>query len=559
MGYAQPIDMYEIFNRLKSNPNLFAKIIVASFFVNILALATPIYVIQVLQRYVAYGVTSTLVTLVAGIVFVTIFEFFFRNIRHRMTRETDSANALLADKVMKKIVSIRSSFYLLQKNFRPDIVTKNLNTVQNTCNANTTLTLIDVPFVLIFLIALFLIHYQLGIIASIFIFFPLIILNFYRNKINKLSENSSQITLGTARLHDNSSSRFETIKYFNLINAVKKSWSSLIKRFMEVNENLDANKNVFASFMSASATLLTIIIIAIGAILAVNGEISVGALIGANILAARAISPVIRLVQNLEPIHRATIAINELNHFLSLPEDSQGGSGIKQFNGKMKIKDLQFQYPGNKMPLFENLNLDIQQKELAVITGSNGSGKTTLIKTLIKLLEFNRGQIFYDSIELNQLSLTWVRSNLTYMPQEPKFVDGSLLDNLIGLSEIKKDKMDEILKSVDLLDFVNSDPKGVHMALNNRGEDLPFGIRKRMALARALVVSGQIVVLDEPTESIDERGKTAIYNLLDNLLEKNKTLIISSQDKKIIERAHIKIDLDKKPIPLITNIRKKVE
>lgn len=551
--------MYEIFNRLKSNPNLFAKILVASFFVNILALATPIYVIQVLQRYVAYGVTSTLVTLVAGIVFVTVFEFFFRNIRHRMTRETDSANALLADKVMKKIVSIRSSFYLLQKNFRPDIVTKNLNTVQNTCNANTTLTLIDVPFVLIFLIALFLIHYQLGIIASIFIFFPLIILNFYRNKINKLSENSSQITLGTARLHDNSSSRFETIKYFNLINAVKKSWSSLIKRFMEVNENLDANKNVFTSFMSASATLLTIIIIAIGAILAVNGEISVGALIGANILAARAISPVIRLVQNLEPIHRATIAINELNRFLSLPEDSQGGSEIKQFNGKMKIKDLQFQYPGNKMPLFENLNLDIQQKELAVITGSNGSGKTTLIKTLIKLLEFNRGQIFYDSIELNQLSLTWVRSNLTYMPQEPKFVDGSLLDNLIGLSEIKKDKMDEILKSVDLLDFVNSDPKGVHMALNNRGEDLPFGIRKRMALARALVVSGQIVVLDEPTESIDERGKTAIYNLLDNLLEKNKTLIISSQDKKIIERAHIKIDLDKKPIPLITNIRKKVE
>mgnify|MGYP001459511253 FL=1 len=559
MGYAQPIDMYEIFNRLKSNPYLFAKIIVASFFVNILALATPIYVIQVLQRYVAYGVTSTLVTLVVGIVFVTVFEFFFRNIRHRMTRETDSANALLADKVMKKIVSIRSSFYLLQKNFRPDIVTKNLNTVQNTCNANTTLTLIDVPFVLIFLIALFLIHYQLGIIASIFIFFPLIILNFYRNKINKLSENSNQIMLGTARLHDNSSSRFETIKYFNLINAVKKSWSSLINRFMEVNENLDANKNVFTSFMSASATLLTIIIIAIGAILAVNGEISVGALIGANILAARAISPVIRLVQNLEPIHRATIAINELNRFLSLPEDSQGGSEIKQFNGKMKIKDLQFQYPGNKMPLFENLNLDIQQKELAVITGSNGSGKTTLIKTLIKLLEFNRGQIFYDSIELNQLSLTWVRSNLTYMPQEPKFVDGSLLDNLIGLSEIKKDKMDEILKSVDLLDFVNSDPKGVHMALNNRGEDLPFGIRKRMALARALVVSGQIVVLDEPTESIDERGKTAIYNLLDNLLEKNKTLIISSQDKKIIERAHIKIDLDKKPIPLITNIRKKVE
>ena len=108
------------------------------------------------------------------------------------------------------------------------------------------------------------------------------------------------------------------------------------------------------------------------------------------------------------------------------------------------MKDLQFQYPDTKIPLFENLNFTIQQGELAVITGSNGSGKSTLIKNLIRLLEFNRGQIFF-SIELNQLSLTWVRKNLTYMPQEPKFVDGLLLDNLIGLSEIKKDKMEEIL------------------------------------------------------------------------------------------------------------------
>ena len=98
--------MYEIFNRLKKNPALFTKIIIASFFVNILALATPIYVIQVLQRYVAYGVSSTLVTLVAGITLVMIFEFFFRNIRHRMTRETEAENTVLADRVMKKIVSI---------------------------------------------------------------------------------------------------------------------------------------------------------------------------------------------------------------------------------------------------------------------------------------------------------------------------------------------------------------------------------------------------------------------------------------------------------------------
>ena len=549
--------MIEIFNRLKRNPGLFTKIIIASFFVNLLALATPIYVIQVLQRYVAYGVSSTLVTLVVGIIFVTVFEFFFRNIRHRMTRETESENMILADRVMKKVVSIKSHFYSLQKNFRPDIVTKNLHIVQNTLTATTTLILVDVPFVLIFLIALFLIHYQLGIIATLFIFVPFIILNFYRNSINKLNQDSMQLGLGTARLHDNSSSRFETIKYFNLINAVKSAWASIVERVIGVNEDLEAKKSVFTSFMGSSSALLTIIIIAWGAVLAVDGQISVGALIGANILASRALSPIIRFVQNIEPLNRSKNALNELNQFLKLPQDSQTGSEIRDFRGKINLKDLQFRYPESKNPIFEGLNCSVGPGELMLIEGSNGSGKSTLIKSISRLLEFNRGQIFYDSIEINQLSLEWIRANLTFLPQEPKFIDGTLLDNLIGPAEIKKDKMTEILKSVDLIDFVNSDPNGIKMPLPNRGEDLPFGIRKRIALARALVINGQIVIFDEPTESIDEKGRNSIYALISNLLKNKKTLIIASQDKVIQNLANYIIDLDIKPIPKVSkNIKK---
>ena len=541
--------MYEIFNRLKKNPALFTKIIIASFFVNILALATPIYVIQVLQRYVAYGVSSTLVTLVAGITLVVIFEFFFRNIRHRMTRETEAENTVLADRVMKKIVSIKSNFYALQKNFRPDIVTQNLQMIKSTLNATTTLILIDVPFVLIFLIALFLIHYQLGIITTLFLVIPFIVINFYRKKINDLNQQSLQIGLNTARLHDNSSSRFESIKYFNLIEMVKTAWNSLVKKSMNVTEDLEAQKNIVASFMTSSSALLTVIIIAWGAVLAVDGEISVGALIGANILASRALAPIVRFVQNIEPLNKANHAINELAQFLNLPQDSSDGNQINDFSGKLQISDLQFKYPESKIPIFEGLNIETKAGELLVINGSNGSGKSTLIKSIIRLLEFNRGQIFYDSIEINQLSLDWVRANLIYLPQEPKFVDGTMLNNLLGQNQIKKDKMTEILKSVDLLDFINSDPKGINMLLTNRGEDLPFGIRKRIALARALVIGGQLVVLDEPTESIDDKGRNSIYKLINDLLKNKKTLIIATQDEKILNIADCIVNLDIKPVP----------
>ena len=544
--------MIEIFDRLKRNPNLFTKIIIASFFVNILALATPIYVIQVLQRYVAYGVNSTLVTLFIGILLVSIFEFFFRNIRHRMTREIEAENTLLADRVMKKLVTIKSSYYSIQKNFRPDIITRNVNLVQNTLNASTTLILIDVPFVLIFLIALFLIHYQLGLIASLFILVPFIILNLYRNSIDKLSNVSTQLNYGTARLHDSSSSRFETVKYFNLINAVKKAWGSIIERTINTREDLEAQRNVLSSFMASSTTLLTIIIIAWGAILAVDGQISVGALIGANILGSRAIAPIIRFVQNIEPINKATVSLNELNQFLKIPQDSQDGSEIRDFTGSIDIKDLFFQYPNTKVPVFESLNCKVEPGDVMAIKGSNGSGKSTLIKSIIRILEFNRGQIFYDSVELNQLSLEWLRSNLIYLPQEPKFIDGTLLDNLLGLSEIKKDKMNDILKAIDLIDFVNSDPSGIKMQLPNRGENLPFGIRKRIALARAMVVSGQIVVLDEPSESMDEKGRSALYEIINKFTTESKTIIVATQDENIIKQANILLDLDIKPSPQVT-------
>ena len=545
--------MFEIFNRLKSNPNLFARILVASLFVNILALATPIYVIQVLQRYVAYGVTSTLVTLVAGIVFVSIFEFFFRNIRHRMTRELEPINQRLADQVLQKFASIKTTYFALQKNFRPEIITRNIQIIQNNLSATNILVLVDVPFVLIFLIALFLIHYQLGLIVSAFLIVPFIIAYFYRDKINSLSASHMQLSVNSARLYDNASSRYDTVRYFNLLNALKKVWAKLLETIVPERESLEANKNVLTSFMAASSTFLTIIIIGWGAVLAVNGEISVGALIGANILGARAIGPLIKFIQILEPMNNVSEAIKGINQLQKLPDENKEGANIAAFKGEVSLKNLTFQYPQTKNAVFENLTCAVAPGQLIAIKGSNGSGKSTLIKSIAAILEFQRGQIFYDDIEINQLSLNWLRSNLTYSPQEPTFVDGTLLDNLIGLREIKKQEMYDILTRVDLADFVNSDPKGINMQMNNRGEDLPFGIRKRAALARAIAVGGQIVLLDEPTESIDQKGRDAIYRYLENAIIEKKTVIVSTQDSEIIKKALTVIDLDSKPIPRVIN------
>ena len=294
---------------------------------------------------------------------------------------------------------------------------------------------------------------------------------------------------------------------------------------------------------------MTIVIIGWGAVLAVNGDISVGALIGANILASRAIAPIIRYVQTLEPLSKSDKSLQELNSLISLPHELQTGTEIKDFEGRISLNNLQFRYPSNKNPIFEKLSINIMPHQLTVIKGANGTGKSTLINVLTGIMDYERGQLFFDDIEISQLSLPWLRKNLTFLPQEPRFIDGTLLDNMIGSREISKNDFHQVIQRIGLEDMINSDPKGVNLLMSDKGETLPVGIRKRIALGRALFVGGKLVIMDEPTEGLDAAGRNSVYQIIDELVKDNKTVIVATQDDEIMNNAKNIIDLDKKPIP----------
>ena len=165
--------MFEIIKRLLLHPFVLTQLIIVSFFVNILALASPIFVMQVLQRYIAYGVSSTLITLVTGVIIAIVFEFFFRNLRHRIARGLDKENHKIKQRVLYKIQSSKSIFGELYQRPQYQSIDSILQVIENTFSAGTVIIILDLPFILIFLITIFLIHNTLGAITLfiIFIFF----------------------------------------------------------------------------------------------------------------------------------------------------------------------------------------------------------------------------------------------------------------------------------------------------------------------------------------------------------------------------------------------------
>ena len=545
-----------VLNRIFLDRVLFFKILVASLLVNLLALATPIYVIQVLQRYIAYGVISTLITLFFGIIFIVIFEFFFKNIRHRMARQYELGNIVFTNQILNKLISIKTQIYEVSKNFRNDIINHHITNIQNTFSATNIISIVDVPFTLIFLLALFLIHYQLGIITLFFLGLPFLVNRLLNERVHKLSQQSVIDNNNSFRLFENVLSRNSTIKYFNILKFITNSWNLIANRTANTRENLETEKNLVSSFSGLIASLLTIFIIGWGATLAVDGQISVGALIGANILAARALMPINRLVQLLDQLSRMEDSYSELNKFSSFASEKSEGREIQNLEGKIVLEDVFFQYPEQKNPIFESLNLIINPGEIAVIVGNNGSGKSTLIKALSGILDFTRGRFFLDEIEVGQLAEKWYRRNLIYSPQEPRFVDGTIRDNLIGDKKIEQEQFVKILTDTNLINFINSDKNGINKILDSSDEQLPLGIRKRMALARGMINNGKLVYLDEPTEGLDNEGKKSVYKIVKDFKNEKKSLIIATNDQKIIDISDILVDLNSKPKPLVVKQKK---
>lgn len=554
--------MRELLRRFSLRPRIVWELMLASFFANIMSMATPVYVIMVLNRYVGYGFDGTLYTLTAGVLIASALGFGFTEVRTRLAGAISlNPDRELTERVLAALSRARLTALQRIPAPRQQEALGHLQTVQSAYDAASISNVSDAPYLLLYILAIFLLSPILALVTMLAIALTVVF----------TLGNMRQGEVDAAKVRDESIAQrgllssvltgAETVRAFLGLNFLQKAWAARLKAHSEVTRAAEANRTRGKKRVETVAVLLRVSVYAVGAMLAVSGDMNVGALIGVSILSGKALMISTSFLASYLAMRRADEAERQLGELLSLPLEPLSGTAMRQFGGRLEFVTVGFAYAGTTTPVFENLSLTMEPGSIVGVTGNNGSGKTTFCKVAAGLLDPGRGQVLADGIDQRQLAPDWWRRQLVYLPQEPTFLNATIRENILlsttdPEAEGVNERLNEAIRAASLRRFLDVSRTGLDTDLVDGGRTLPVGIRKRVALARALMHQGRLVVFDDPTEGLDAEGIQAVYAVLNSLTKQGATIIVSTGDVNILKAATLVIDMNAKPTPALGAVRR---
>ncbi len=548
--------MNELLSRLTSKPLVATELLVASLFANLLALASPLFVIQVLNRYVTYGIDSTLATLTVGVIIAIALEMGFRQARLLLAasaigdRDKDRAIGVFGILVSSKV----SALERIPAEARQEIM-RGVEAIEHAYSASNVGAILDVPFALLFVVALSLLSPILGMVAAAFIVGSFLFTLFSQRLMQNPTREQATASAARGSFVETADRAADTVRVFGGQSAIMAAWHKHVSLAQSIRQTIERRQGMTQTMTQSLQALMGVAIICVGAILVVMGELEVGTMIGANIMATRGLGPIMRLAQLTRAFARARQALLDLKGLTDLPQESSDGTVLNEYTGGLELRDVTFAYAGQATPLFESLSFTLPPGSVLVLQGDNGAGKTTLMRLIAGLIDPIRGQVFGDGVDVQQMDSVWWRKQLAYLPQEPTFLNDTVKGNFLAANADQSDDgIDATIRRAGLGTFIDESQHGLETPITNNGKTLAVGHRRRLALARALATGGRLVLFDEPTEGLDREGCAAVYECLKDLAQQGATIVVATTDPVILKGSRIVLDMNRKPTPQLLSM-----
>lgn len=520
------------FHLLIPQKKLLLHIFVASLIYTVLGILGAFYFKELIDNVLPNGLQKTLMTLSIGVILLNVFKVLLNAFRsHLLLYLSQKLDIALLLGYYRHVLELPMNFFGTRK--VGEIISRfnDAGKVRDAISGATLTIMIDTFMALAGAIILYMQNGKMfGITLIIVVLYVVIVISFNKwyEKLNrKQMEDNAELTSYMVE----SLNGIQTIKAYNAERKANRETEIKFVKLLKSVFNLSWVSNLQGSLKVFIERVGGVVILWVGGVSVINGEMTIGALITFNSLLAYFLEPIKNLI-NLQPeMQTAVVAADRLGEILDL-EAEKGELEYKKMYpeslaGDIEIKNLDFRY-GTRRLVLENINLSIKKGQKVAFVGESGSGKTTLSKLLLNLYGAEKGEIIINGNNIKDIQLECLREKIAYIPQETFLFSGTIFENLtLGLDEATMDDIIDASKMAQAHEFINELPLRYETMLEENGANLSGGQRQRLAIARAMLKKPDILILDEATSNLDSITERALDKTINEFSKDMTTIFIA--------------------------------
>ncbi|WP_105421460.1 MULTISPECIES: type I secretion system permease/ATPase [Neorhizobium] len=508
-----------------------AHVLLASLFVQIFALVTPLFFQVVVDKVLTHKGYSTLFVLVAGIAIIGLFDVVLQYLRtYALAHTTNRIDVELGQRLFHHLLRLPLGYFETRSAGQTVARVRELETIRAFLTGQGLFSAIDLLFTFVFIAVLFAYSWKLTLIVvaaiPIYMLIGMVVRpplrELVKEKFNRGAASQQFLVEAIVGVHTVKASAVEPI--------MQAQWEEKLAAYVRTAFDttlLSAggqNAIQYVSKLSTAALLL------FGAKAVIDGELSVGSLVAFNMIAGQVTQPVLRLSQLWQDFQQVQISIDRLGDILNTPIERHPGArmALPPPKGMIQFRNVTFRYRPGLPEVLKNISLDIHPGEVIGIVGASGSGKSTLTKLVQRLYIPEEGQVLLDGADLSQLDPAWLRSHIGVVLQENLLFNRTIHDNIaFSNPAMHRAQVIAVAKLAGADEFITRLPQGYDTMIEERGANLSGGQRQRIAIARALATNPPILIFDEATSALDYESERVVQTNMHQIARGRTVIIIA--------------------------------
>jgi ATP-binding cassette, subfamily B, bacterial HlyB/CyaB len=529
---AARFDLSWFFQAMHKYRRLLAEVLVASFFLQLFALVSPLFFQVVIDKVLVHRGLTTLDVLVIGLLTVSVFEAVLGGLRtYVFAHTTNRIDVELGARLFRHLLALPLAYFEARRAGDSVARVRELENIRNFLTSSALTLVVDLAFTSVFLGVMFYYAPLLTwiVVGSLpfYVVLSVAVTPVFRRRLDEKFERGAE---NQAFLVE-SITGIETLKAMAVEPQMQRRWEEQLAGYVRASFGVLSLGNWASQAVQLINKLVTGLTLYFGAYLVIEGSLSVGELVAFNMLAGRVAQPVLRLAQLWQDFHQARLSVARLGDILNShpePAHTPGRAALPAIRGTITFDHVTFRYRPDGPPVLHDVNLHIPAGQVVGIVGPSGSGKSTLTKLVQRLYVPENGRVLVDGVDLGVVDVAWLRRQVGVVLQENLLFNRTIREN-IALADPGM-PMQRVIAAAELAgahEFIADLPHGYDTVVGERGASLSGGQRQRIAIARALIGDPRILIFDEATSALDYESERVVQENMRKIAQGRTVLIIA--------------------------------